>query len=365
MQGIVPVKVAVEAITEYPTMTKLSIQDRADIQAGIEGYTFIHENGRLDLNDFCSTLRSCFDFDGVLHLSPNPRDMFNLLVQIITDEEGEAQAKMWVQTQGISDWTPAVAYKYPEKFRTLIHLSALVSHSHKWIYAIGSTLMNLPDSETDPKYYAWVKEEWFFTHMFIEGFHNKLYDFMQTFDAKMASRGGHSSFEALHLSVKNNIDFHEAVSQLTTRNDARRQAIERIELAIQSGFYLEAITLEECFISNCIYNFLVAKNEISKEVSFAELLKKMVRANVSASADIKKMFASVDAWRSRRNSSIHGFISSRSSELLKSTEEFLSFSKETGETGQRLCEQVNIWYANESARFKPVQFSRSTAKPLH
>lgn len=346
-------------------MIKLSNQDRADIQEGIEGFTYIQENGRLDLDDFCTMLSSCFDFDGVLHLSPHPRKMFDLLVQIITEEEGEEQAKMWIQTQSKLDWTPADARIYPNGFRTLIHISALVSHGHTWIYEIGRTLMGLPGSETDPKYYAWVKEEWFFTHLFIDGFHNKRYEFMQNVDAKRAANGEHSSFEALHLSVKNNIGYDEAVKQLTTRNDARRQALERMEAAIQSGFYLEAITLQECFISNCIYNFLIAKEVISKEVSFAELLKKMIRINVNASPETKKLFANIDMWRSRRNTSIHGFISSQTSKLEKLTEEFMSLSLETGKDGQNFCEQINVWYANESTRFQPVQFSQSGAKPLH
>lgn len=336
------------------------------MQEGLSQYLYINDDGRLDLDDFCCTLSSCFDFDGILSISPRPREMFDLLVQIIVREESEEQARLWVQTQYLVDWTPAVARIYPDKFRTCIHVSALMKHGHTWIYNIGALLMDLPDDESDPKYYAWVKEEWFFAHMFIEGFHNFLYEFIQNSDAKQSLKGEYSRFEALHLSIKRDIGYDEAARQLTNRNDARTRALARIDKAIESGFYLEAITLEECFMSNSMYNFLIAKDQLSKEVSLHELLKRMVKANFNATVEVKAMFLEADKWRGRRNSSIHGFISSLSSEMVSSTEEFFGLSKDTAESGQKLCAQINEWYAHQAARFQPTRFPRkNSGKPLH
>lgn len=347
-------------------MTKWAENDRQIMQEGISEFLYINENGRLDLDDFCCTLSSCFDFDGVLSLSPRPREMFDLLVQIIVQEESEEQAKRWIQTQNLVDWTPAVARVYPDKFRTCIHAAALLKHGHTWIYNIGALLMDLPDDENDHKYYAWVKGEWFFTHMFIEGYHNSLFEFVQNFDAKTVLNGGTSAFETLHLAKKNGIAYEEAGRLLASRDEARTHALARIDTAIRSGFYLEAITLEECFISNSMYNFLIAKDQLSKEVSFHELLKRMVKANVNATAEVKAMFLEVDHWRGRRNNSIHGFISSLSSEMVASTEEFFTLSENTAQTGKDLCEQINEWYAHQAARFLPTRFpSKNSGKQLH
>lgn len=173
---------------------KLRNEERSIVLEDLAAYVYINEQGRLDLDRFCCTLSACFDFDEVLHLSPKPRDMFDLLVAIVRQEEGEEQTKRWVQHQKISDWTPQHARMYPDRIRTFIHVAALVKHGHRWISEIGHNLMNLAQSETDRKYYSWVKEEWFFTHLSLENYHAKLYEFCQKLDAQKAARGEVSSF---------------------------------------------------------------------------------------------------------------------------------------------------------------------------
>jgi hypothetical protein len=335
---------------------KLSIEERTYVLEELAAYVHINEQGRLDLDQFCCTLSSCFDFDEVLHLSPQPRDMFDLLVAIIQEEEGSEQRCRWVQQQKISDWKPEHARMYPDRIRTFIHISALVKHGHTWISEIGHGLMSLSQSETDREYYSWVKDEWFFTHLFIENYHNQLFEFCQKLDAQKAARGEVSSFEALFLATSKGIDYEEASEELSIRNNARSQAMARVELAISGRFFLEAITLEECIVSNCLFNYLLAKNEIMKEASLADLLKKMQRVNTNASQEVRRMFLEIDQWRASRNSSIHGFITTRTSELHKSTEEFLAFSEKTAVDGLSLTRQLLLWFSEESARFLPVRF---------
>lgn len=344
---------------------KLSSEERFIVLEDLAAYVYINEQGRLDLDRFCCTLSSCFDFDEVLHLSPKPRDMFDLLVVIIRQEEGEEQTRRWVQHQKIFDWTPKHARMYPDRIRTFIHVAALVKHGQTWISEIGHNLMNLTQSETDRKYYSWVKEDWFFAHLFVESYHIQLFEFCQKLDAKRAASGEVSNFEALFLATSKGIDYDEASEELRTRNDARSQALARVELAIVGGFFLEAITLEECLISNCLFNFLLAKNEISKEASLADLLKKMQRMNVNAHQDLRRMVLEIDQWRTARNSSIHGFITTRTSELHKSTAEFLSFSEKTAVSGLELTKQLLHWYSEESARFLPVRFPKPAGMPRH
>lgn len=170
------------------------------------------------------------------------------------------------------------------------------------------------------------------------------------------------------MATSKGIDYDEASEELRTRNDARSQALARVEIAIGGRFFLEAITLEECLISNCLFNFLLAKNEISKEASLADLLKKMQKMqkmNINAHQDARHMFLEIDQWRTARNSSIHGFITTRTSELHKSTEEFLSFSEKTAVRGLDFTKQLLHWYSEESARFLPVRFPTPAGTPLH
>ncbi len=329
----------------------------------IHNYQFIDINGRMDLELFCVVMSKCFYADGILEKTPDPRSVYFLLIDALyekaeSERDTEKLKKLWVQTQNIVDWTPESAEVYPDKFRTFIHVGGLFSVFSIWISAIGYDLMGIPEPKKVTKYYDWVDQKWTHVYEFFDGFHNGLFEFVKEIDRKSISKNGYSTYEALHLAKKVGIDLDQAIIQLKQRKQAHSEAILQMEAAIASSFYLEAITLQECLISNCLYNCLKARNSNQKVTSFYELLKKINKKKSFISIDDRKFFNNIELWRKNRNTAIHGFISSRGSELGQSRLEFSSFSEKTAKEGVELCIRIGLWFEYETVNYLETQFPK-------
>lgn len=346
-------------------MNKDEQRERQAFFDEVSNYPFIRSDGRLILEPFGVYLSHCFGFDGILDLSPQPIDVYRLLVDMIHQEFGSEVAQRYIQFQKIADWHPEDAYIYPEKKMTCIHISALVSVSHYWIYEIGHSLMGIPEPEEPGKYFAWAKEEWLAVYTFINGYHNSLISFQKQFDQSNISQSGYSLFEALHLAHSKNIDFDDAVCQLKARHQARQAAIEQITKALKAGYYLEAIVLEECLISNCLFNFLDGIGVRLSGPSFHNLLKAVAEKQDSAHAYPAKLLLDIDTWRRARNTAVHGFISSTSSEFEVSRTNFQDSAKATATAGEEYCKAIVSWYELECVNFVEHEFPSTLEKTMH
>jgi hypothetical protein len=331
----------------------------------ISRYPYIRQDGRLILERFCVYLSHCFGFDGILELSPQPRDVYMLLVEIIRERLGDEEAKKKIQFQNIADWRPELAHIYPERLMTCIHVGALVMVSHDWIYEIGHSLMEIPEPEEPGKYFAWAKEEWLAVHTFINGYHNAFLSFQKEFDREGISKSGYSLFEALHVARAKDIDFDEAVNQLKARHGAYRAAIDQITKALQDGYYLEAIALEECLISNCLFNFLNGNGSKLSNPSFHTLLKEVSDRHDTACDHPRELLGELDKWRKARNTAIHGFISATSVELDFSRSNFHESVKATALSGEEYCKAIVSWYEVECVNFVRHEFPRERKVTVH
>lgn len=155
-------------------MDKKEQKERQEFFNDIKNYQYFRDDGFLILDPFGIYLSHCFGFDDILTKSPQPRDVWLLLLEIIKYKLGDADFKRYVHVQKIKDWNPEMVYIYPEKTMTCIHVSALTQISHDWIYAIGHDLMGITEPEKYKKYFDWVKEEWTAVFTFINGYHNAL-----------------------------------------------------------------------------------------------------------------------------------------------------------------------------------------------
>lgn len=331
----------------------------------ISSYQYIREDGRLILEPFCVYLSHCFGFDGILELSPQPRDIYMLLVDIIRSRMGDNEAKRKIQFQKISDWRPELAYIYPEGIMTCIHVGALTLVSHEWIYDIGHTLMGIPQPDEPKKYFAWAKEEWLAVHKFINGYHNVLSEFQKKIDRESISARGYSLFEALYVARAKNIDYDEAVTQLKARHDSYQSAMDQASKAIKDGYYLEAIALEECLISNCLFNFLESSGVRLFNPSFHALLKEFVSRSASDHAFPRDLLGDLNEWRKSRNKAIHGFISSGSIEISMYREKFNELIKQTAVQGESHCKSVILWYEVECVNFIRHEFPLKEITTMH
>lgn len=346
-------------------MDSKELQERQAFFDAISNYQYIRQDGRLVLEPFCVHLSHCFGFDDILELSPQPRDVYMLLIDIIRERLGDEEAKKKIELQNIADWRPELAYIYPERKMTCIHVGALVMVSHDWIYEIGHSLMGIPEPEEPEKYFAWAKEDWLAVHTFINGYHNAFMSFQKKFDREGISKSGYSLFEALHVARAKDIDFDEAVSQLKARHDAYQAAMGQISKALQDGYYLEAIALEECLISNCLFNFLTGTGTKLSNPSLHTLLKEVSDRQHLAYDYPRELLGELDKWRKSRNTAIHGFISSTSVELDISRANFQESTKGTAVLGEEYCKAVVAWYEMECVNFVRHEFPREQKESVH
>lgn len=125
---------------------------------------------------------------------------------------------------------------------------------------------------------------------------------------------------------------------IKTRNEAHQDAVARIQKAIDAGYYLEAITLEECMISNCAYNYLAAQNEKLNQPTFRELLELITKRLKQLKSTEDKLFIEINSWRRKRNTAIHGFIKTKTDNLSQSKVGFDEASEVTARRG------IEYWY---------------------
>lgn len=342
---------------------ELSAQHQAFIDE-ITHYPFIRDDGRLVLEQFCVYLSHCFGFDGKLHLSPQPVEMYRLLTELIHERMGSEEAARKIQYQGIADWHPDMAYVFPEQRMTCIHMGALVLVSHDWIYEIGHSLAGLPEPELPGKYFAWADNVGYAVHTFINGYHNALYAFQKNIDRTHIATRGYSLFEALQLSRAKDISYDAAVAQLKARHQAYQATLSQISRAVENGYYLEAIALEECLISNCLFNFLKANNAKLSKPSFHWLLREVSRKRSAAHDYPPQLLAELNTWRRARNTAIHGFITSESQVLEQSSGDFQTSVRATATKGAEHCQAVVAWYETECVNFIRHEFPRAATAPL-
>jgi len=337
--------------------SKLSKEDYVIFNEGLTNYLYINKDGRLDLEDFCVTLAACIHHDNVgLERLARPENFHQLLIEIIRGRAPEGMLQRWVQLQRLVDWTPQHAYLYPNRHRTYIHVAALIHYSVDWISLIGSHFLEIADEECRPEYFGWAKEDWHFTYMFLSGFHDALFTLAKDVDLEYSSKGSTSSFETLYFCLREKISYDDADKILEMRNQAWSKATARISKAIADEYFLEAITLSENFMSNLLYNYLLAKGFVGKHLSFNSLIQK-ARPFFEEYEDAE-LIDKVDAWRKCRNKSIHNFILSSIDDLVKNTDTLTLTSSDTASSGEELVKLMLQWYRSSAVNFIEHDFKK-------
>lgn len=333
-------------------MDKELLKEQERFYEFIKNYEFINKNGRLDLEAFCVNLSMCFNCDGILDKLPHPNRVHELLISLLSDYATKADMDLWIQTKKIIDWKPDHAYMYPNKHRTCIHVAGLIHVLSDWIYHIGHTLMGIPEPDKPGKYFEWVSREWIFVFTFINGLHEFFYNYLKDFDKGVASKSGDSLFETFHRAKKNDINFDDAMEIIKKRNDVQVKALARIEQSISSGFYLEAIILSECVISNILYNYLEAKDT----KLHSHNLNKLIELTRNKFGKDVELLNELDRWRVQRNKSVHGFVESSIEDMSITQDIFVEFSKSASVKGLELCKMTFEWYLSCVVNFIETNF---------
>lgn len=143
---------------------------------------------------------------------------------------------------------------------------------------------------------------------------------------------------------------------LKARHDSYKAALARVGQSTADGYFLEAIALEECLISNCLFNYLNNTGTSLDNPSFKLLLTAIRKNAQGLDGSSMSLFKKIDAWRVARNKAIHGFITATSDSLNQSRQSFQQLTETTAKEGETLCEAVVSWYELECVNFIPHQF---------
>ena len=150
------------------------------------------------------------------------------------------------------------------------------------------------------------------------------------------------------------------------KQDRYREAYERIDSAISSGFSFEAIAIVESVLSDRICSFLrsVDKNKYKNvyRESFASLIRLWKDAVYPASIweECSDLIKRVDNWRKIRNDCIHGFVKFPHYEAkVVSTKEFLEKAKKAATEGKQLSADVYNWRRRQTGL--KIKYSKSVA----
>lgn len=128
-----------------------------------------------------------------------------------------------------------------------------------------------------------------------------------------------------------------------------KKAWEQISSALQQGFYLEAVTIEESIISDRLLSYILGvapKTKIGLKSGLGELIShwrklsgtSLIESNGSDLGEI------TNAWRDKRNIAVHGLVKSLPGASPTSPEDFLELARLAAEEGQALARKVQNWH---------------------
>lgn len=306
-----------------------------------------YDNGYLDLEAFCRILSMCFDADMALDGSPHPNAVYDLCLDLIKPHIQHNGDVLVLPIERYADANPL----FHQDKVTLVHIGALIHIREWWIYFIGNQLMHIPRPEESVSYVYWVKPEWSFVMTFMDSFHMATTEVIKIVSRDSYAENGFCLLEALHVAKKCNKTYEEASQVLIARNESLDEALERIKNAVDQGFYLEAVSLEETVISACLYDYAKAKIDGFEETSLFKILR-IYKEKLFPLRELDgSFFSSLDRWRKERNTAIHGFVEFRMKFPQNSSHDFDESSKSSAIEGYELTKRLLLWFKYETTDF--------------
>jgi hypothetical protein len=127
------------------------------------------------------------------------------------------------------------------------------------------------------------------------------------------------------------------------------KAWEQINAAIDAGFNLEAITIQESIISDRLLSYVRGVDPSSKihdRSGFGELItrwRKLAGASLIKpdGSDLGKI---TDEWRKKRNKAVHGLVKSTPGTSTMAPDDFFDLARKAAEEGKTLASEIQNWH---------------------
>jgi len=124
-----------------------------------------------------------------------------------------------------------------------------------------------------------------------------------------------------------------------TKYESYKYAFDQIDLAIEKGFYLEAITIEESIFADRLTSFLQLKG---KKANTRYTLGTCLRSLQDFSSDFaikesEDFREDLKIWWDKRNECLHAIVKSKKGDPTIEVDEFLGIAEVTANNGRTLA----------------------------
>lgn len=293
---------------------------------GLKSFPFFH-GPNLDVYGFSYWLYDCLTRDGYENIRPN--EIMDLLLELAVPCATE---KGHIFEAPILDMNEDKKWFYPEGKTILLHIAPISSFIHDFIYEIGDRYLKVAHDIEVPYFAYWLKREDIFTFTYLHTFFSQLRGLMKQVTSLRAM------LMELHLSKNFGVEFGSLSASLKEKDELHKYAHNRINMAIEQEFYLEAITLTESIISDRLSMVLYLRGEKAK----SKTLNKLV---VLSSAILPDTLSHrIDEWRQLRNFALHNLVRSSPIDKQVSPSEFNTKAKDIAISGNKLVADLEVWF---------------------
>jgi hypothetical protein len=124
-----------------------------------------------------------------------------------------------------------------------------------------------------------------------------------------------------------------------------KAAYSRMNLAMDKGFYLEAITIQESIISDRLLSFAVRSSQlvVTKEKLHSITFSKLIKIS-KVYFDNQKLVNDIENFRLKRNQCLHGFVKSFPGKPTIVVNDFMALLIQTSKAGKKLTREIDNWH---------------------
>ncbi|MGB7416419.1 MAG: hypothetical protein WA902_19600 [Thermosynechococcaceae cyanobacterium] len=151
------------------------------------------------------------------------------------------------------------------------------------------------------------------------------------------------------MSARKSSKSQKQVSGNAEKYESYKEAWARISLAIENGFFLEAVTIEESIISDRLISYLsrpTTSIPLSEGRHGLYTLTKKWKSELPSGlpfGEYTDLISEVDTWRCLRNEIVHAIVKSEPGQSHQPIEQFLQKAQESAEVGTKLARAVCKW----------------------
>lgn len=139
-----------------------------------------------------------------------------------------------------------------------------------------------------------------------------------------------------------------------TKYESYKFAFDQIDLAIEKGFYLEAITIEESILADRLISFLQMNGKkVNSKFTLGGCFDPLKHFDCDFSIKDNEDFrVELDHWWDKRNECLHAIVKSNRGDPTIEVEEFLEISRATALQGKFLSRRIADWVKSQKRRIE-------------